>query len=261
MSNLTSLFNPTFRGYSTSLFPHQNLFLSSQILIWAPYLLPHNPWWPRLEWLEPFALGPFYLCQYIPNIAKPFSSPKHILIITNSQANLIWPPYLLPHTLVDQDWNDWSHLHFEPFYLTRAKKLLPIYTKHCSAVDCNGSQLVQLVKSPLCTQIKWWTLDSAQWKTKASLMYLLMHCLSIHCISFVFIAVFQCTSVCGRKYQWPPTDVTSLKSAPNFWSIFHTSRDDVMWFLSQDFLSDPGVPGVRSMGPDVSDSLTDYVQT
>ena len=27
------------------------------------------------------------------------------------------------------------------------------------------------------------------------------------------------------------------------------------------FLSDPGVPGVRSMGPDVSDSLTDYVQT
>ena len=27
------------------------------------------------------------------------------------------------------------------------------------------------------------------------------------------------------------------------------------------FLSDPGVPGVRSMGPDVTDSLTDYLQT
>ena len=27
------------------------------------------------------------------------------------------------------------------------------------------------------------------------------------------------------------------------------------------FLSDPGVPGVRSMGPDVSNWLQDYVQT
>ena len=27
------------------------------------------------------------------------------------------------------------------------------------------------------------------------------------------------------------------------------------------FLSDPGVPGVRSMGPDVSKSVQDYVQT
>ena len=27
------------------------------------------------------------------------------------------------------------------------------------------------------------------------------------------------------------------------------------------FLSDPGVPGVRSMGPDVRPSLKDYVQT
>ena len=27
------------------------------------------------------------------------------------------------------------------------------------------------------------------------------------------------------------------------------------------FLSDPGVPGVRSMGPDVSNSVQDYVDT
>ena len=26
----------------------------------------------------------------------------------------------------------------------------------------------------------------------------------------------------------------------------------------KNFLSDPGIPGVRSMGPDVSNSLTDY---
>ena len=32
-------------------------------------------------------------------------------------------------------------------------------------------------------------------------------------------------------------------------------------FLFFYFLSDPGVPGVRSMGPDVSNSVQDYVQT
>ena len=29
----------------------------------------------------------------------------------------------------------------------------------------------------------------------------------------------------------------------------------------QTFLSDPGVPGVRSMGPDLSNSLREYVET
>ena len=33
--------------------------------------------------------------------------------------------------------------------------------------------------------------------------------------------------------------------------------DDGVWC----FLSDPGVPGVRSMGPDVTQWLQDYVQT
>ena len=35
----------------------------------------------------------------------------------------------------------------------------------------------------------------------------------------------------------------------------------LLLFFTPTFLSDPGVPGVRSMGPDVSKSLREYVET
>ena len=36
---------------------------------------------------------------------------------------------------------------------------------------------------------------------------------------------------------------------------------NIAWIKKGKLLSDPGVPGVRSMGPDVSQSLTDVLQT
>ena len=83
---------------------------------------------------------------------KPFSSPKYILIIIYSQANLIWAPYIyfLAPLLGDQDWNGWTHLHFQPFHLTRAKKPFPIYT-----VFIIQSTAVQLIVTVSGTAWSW----------------------------------------------------------------------------------------------------------
>ena len=174
VSKLSSLLNPWLRGYSTSLFRHQSIFLSSYILK------------PTLFELR-------------------ISTSSHPCLVTKiGMAGPICTSNLFT-------WQGRKNLY------------CIYYTKYCSAVDSNGEwdsleleQLEQLVKSPLlCTQIKWWT---AQSKTKASLMYLSMHCLSMLCCTFVCTAVFQGTSECGHKYQWPPTDVTSSTNitGPNF---------------------------------------------
>ena len=52
----------------------------------------------------------------------------------------------------------------------------------------------------------------------------------------------------------PGSPVSSTKA-----SIQCIQRRSFVVFV--DFLSDPGVPGVRSMGPDVSNSVQDYVET
>ena len=51
--------------------------------------------------------------------------------------------YLLPHTLGDQDWNGWSHLHFQHFHSTRTKNLFLIYTVYI--IQTTAVQLIVTV--------------------------------------------------------------------------------------------------------------------
>ena len=102
-----------------------------------------------------------------------------------------------------------------------------------------------------------WDLTCNDWDTVG----LIIRCFTTNSLQSIISGTTQRH---GKSFWlwWRSTDsnLPFLKTRVNLWTKKTTFQLGLSW-RSKTFLSDPGVPGVRSMGPDVTHSLTDYLQT